>query len=160
MSDDQRRVKNKSQETQEQRPTNATYERALATFFDESGPSSEQRALLPDDVGGLSIKRSQLITLVKETDSDSVRLNALIQLRQTTGLPRDPIILIHSLVDEPTHLCLDALHQLEEWLSFQELKGLKVQMIERLELLEVRSFNSKIQSGAARCLALIKNNDT
>ena len=135
--------------------SNVTYKRAIEAFFTGGEISEDQLQQLPQEVGGLSEKRKQTISAVKEARSERETLSALAHLRQTFGLPPDLHILYLALTPDHNHMNIEALRVLKEHLETNELGAWEERIRERLRSLEVRSFNPHITQGARACLNLI-----
>lgn len=157
--------KTTEEEQQEHRPKNATYERALAAFFEGQSPTEEQREQLPDDVEGLSARRQALIEAIYQAETTSEQLSLLKKLRLRFGLSHD-IKMIHlALSTEDDALALEALERLETWLKQRindetgtlkdGLEQWRARLAPRVDSLAFRSFNPKIQALASRCQDLL-----
>mgnify|MGYP000277120190 CR=1 FL=1 len=144
---------------------NATYERALAAFFEGQEPTQEQKEQLPDDVEGLSARRQALIEAIYQAETSSEQLTQLRQLRLRFGLPQDIKMIDLALSTEDDALSLEGLERLEQWLvtrvqaestSLQDsLNSWRPRLNRRVDNLLFRSFNPKIQELAAKCQKLL-----
>ena len=134
------------------------YQRALDALIDKDGLSEEQIQKLPQEANGISAERKKLIQMIKQSKSSTHRLSLLLDLRYRFGLPHDMEILYLCLNLDQEHLTIDALNQLQHHLSKSfELGSWNQRLVQRLQFLEIRSFNSRIQALAAVCLKQLKN---
>lgn len=146
-------------------PKNATYERALAAFFEGQEPTEEQREQLPDDIEGLSARRQALIEAIYQAETASEQLIQLRQLRLRFGLPQDIKMIDLAISTEDDALSLEGLERLETWLSarveaesgtlHESLEAWRSQLSRRVDRLLFRSFNPKIQALAETCQKLL-----
>ena len=146
-------------------PKNATYERALAAFFEGQEPTEEQREQLPDDIEGLSARRQTLIEAIYQAETASEQLIQLRQLRLRFGLPQDIKMIDLAISTEDDALSLEGLERLETWLSarvkaesgdlHESLEAWRSQLSRRVDSLLFRSFNPKIQALAEKCQKLL-----
>lgn len=145
--------------SKDQSAKNPTYERALSVFFEGSSPTQEQRARLPTEVDGLSVRRKAMIKKVMEATSEHARTRALKRLHGSFGLTDDVRLLRWALTPDELPLTLAALKRLEgvlqgllqgqeEPLPPQE----REKLLERLSTLEVRLFHEEALSLTGRCL--------
>lgn len=136
---------------------NQTYQRALEVFFQGENISKEIKQRLPNDVEGLSIKRSTMIDTVKQAPSERVRLEALSELQRVFGLPQDLEMIYYALSPEQDYLNLVALQTLQIYLNkTMTVDAWEERLIERLQSIQVRSFNQEILKHIERCLDLIR----
>ena len=134
------------------------YQRALEALTDKETLSEEQIQKLPQEAHGISAERKRLIQSIKQSTSNTQRLSLLLDLRYRFGLPHDLEILYLCLNLDQEHLTIDALNQLQHHLTKSfELGAWSQRLTQRLQFLEIRSFNSRIQALAAVCLKQLKN---
>ena len=146
-------------------PKNATYERALAAFFEGSEPTVEQKKQLPDDIEGLSARRIAMIEAILQADTSSEQLKALRKLRLRYGLPNDIRMIDLALSTDDESLALEGLQSLKEWLELRtgecsesmknSLLAWRSKLNHRVDTLLFRSFNPKIQELARQCSQLL-----
>lgn len=146
-------------------PKNATYERALAAFFEGSEPTVEQKKQLPDDIEGLSARRIALMDSILTADTSSEQLKGLRQLRLRYGLPTDIRIIDLALSTDDESLSLEGLQSLKTWLELRNgdcsdnmrnsLLAWRNKLNHRVDTLLFRSFNPKIQELASQCRRLL-----
>ena len=135
---------------------NQTYQRALEAFFQGESISKETKQRLPTDVEGLSIRRKAMIDAVKQAASERVRLEALSTLQRTFGLPQDLEMIYYALSPEQDHLNLVALQTLQTYLASNTTVGAwEERLMERLQIIQVRSFDQKILNHIDQCIDLI-----
>ena len=135
-----------------------TYQRVLEALIDPDALSDEQIQKLPQEAHGLSAERKTLIELIKQSSSSAHQVSLLLDLRYRFGLPHDLEILYLCLTLDQEHLTIDALNQLQHHLSKSlDLGAWNQRLTDRLQFLEIRSFNPRIQSLAAFCLNQLKN---
>lgn len=156
---------NKSEKQTTPQPKNATYERALAAFFEGQEPTQEQREQLPEDVEGLSARRQALIESIYQAETASEQLVQLRQLRLRFGLPQDIKMIDLAISTDDDALSLEGLERLETWLNTRvqsepgalqdSLEAWRTQLTRRVDRLLFRSFNPKIQAKAAKCQELL-----
>ena len=131
---------------------NQTYQRALNAFFQGEVIPQALQQRLPDEVEGLSVRRSQCIQQVKQADSERSRLEALMRLNRDFGLPNDLEILYHALTPDQNQLNLVALQLLHTYLQTHDADAWREPLQERLELLQVRSFDAQVLDMVNQCL--------
>jgi hypothetical protein len=136
---------------------NQTYQRALEVFFQGENLSKEIKQRLPNDVEGLSIKRKTMVDAVKQAPSEKIRLEALSKLQRAFGLPQDLEMIYYALSPEQDYLNLVALQTLQIYLNGNVAVGAwEERLIERLQSIQVRSFDQEILNHIDRCLDLIR----
>ena len=140
-------------------PKNPTYQRALQAFFEGGAPAPEQRERLPDEVGGLTVRRKAMVDQVLSASSRDARLSALRALNAAFGLPPDLRVLYLALTPEDESLTLAALNALYPMLSegtSQLTDETRAQLRDRLLGVETRSFNEAVLGAVGACLRALR----
>ena len=152
-----------SSDTPVKRQKNATYERALKSFFEGGEPTSAQRSQLPEDIEGLSARRQSMIDAIWAAPDEYQQLKALRMLRSRFGLPSDIRIISLALHPEDEQMTLDALRSLENWLQGEKREGEPSELFlswapelrKRVESIMLRSFKEGLLNASQRCLLLL-----
>ena len=144
--------------SEENKPKNVTYQRALSAFFGDQELTADQKQSLPQDVDGLSAKRQSMIKSVLEAPNASEELSALKLLRSRFGIPQDIRVITLALTLEDESLAVEGLKTLERWIESQQitsgeaLESWRDELTTRIERLTLRSFRDDVQQHATRCL--------
>ena len=132
---------------------NQTYQRALDAFFKGDEIPNTVKDQLPSEVDGLSVKRSQMIKQVKESPSDNLRSQALKALIKDFGIPSDLEIIYYALAPGQDYTNVLALETLQAYLQKHENVGSWQDLLkERLQSLQIRSFDTKLLHMIESCL--------